>query len=719
MESVDPLPYRKPSRLCWRSELKAYVVSICLLLCVASGLACAGPSGALTQWNPSESWEGGSQYDPRLDKPVSFWGAGIPLEQVFASVREQTGVEIGFDPSGEVFGRVCVNLYLNPQQPPTLRPLMAQLSWATDCAIGTTGEGAARRYALLVPSGGERVVEKLKQLDPERMKADAVVREATERLPDAVAMLPELREALKLSSADAIAQYLGKNDRLLLTLLDPSQRAAAQILTSLSEEEVASIAAASGFRRTWEAWTPEQLGCLRELTRQSLISESGGRAEVAAHVDDPEWLKRHKLSIHVWGGQIGGFSAQVLSGLPRSERDPAALGLEPTVSFGLLDNSHGPIEPVAAVRLRRLMGEPMSDEEVERLISTQLEWAANEALRNQLRGRIAAERVLSDESERMLSSLPLPLKSSELYHLWQVQETVAKASGLNVVSDCFWQPTRATESVSQLLDSSGDAAVSALTALTGACTGMSDRSGLADSDPADAAAVSWEWGDAGSFLRFRSVDRDVWRAAFLPASTIAAVDKLLAPALARKAEQQQTITISVAPREWAALIARLSLEQERWGGNLIYGDPTDPVAAYRQGLLRELRHRSFDEGTPVRAFAPSIYRLLSWLSSDQWAKLESAGLVWGKDISLHPSGEERRVVARYQYQQGDVFRLGSPEIGPEEGQIAAFQRLKVIPKTRSARGRFEVYWLPTEFRLSLPRAQPQAIDRTTTKRRNE
>ena len=66
-----------------------------------------------TPWHPSESWPGGKQFDPRLDQSVSFWGAGIPLKDVFAGVKEQTGVEIGFFPPGDANERICVTLYLN------------------------------------------------------------------------------------------------------------------------------------------------------------------------------------------------------------------------------------------------------------------------------------------------------------------------------------------------------------------------------------------------------------------------------------------------------------------------------------------------------------------------------------------------------------------------------------------------------------------------------
>ena len=111
-------------------------VLLAIVVCGALlALGSAGGAAGPVPWAPSESWEGGRQYDPRLEKTVRFWGAGMPLRDVFAGVKEQTGVEIGFWPAGDVNERVCVNLYLNPEKPPTLRELMAQLGWVMDCGF--------------------------------------------------------------------------------------------------------------------------------------------------------------------------------------------------------------------------------------------------------------------------------------------------------------------------------------------------------------------------------------------------------------------------------------------------------------------------------------------------------------------------------------------------------------------------------------------------------
>jgi len=170
-------------------------------------------------WAASESWAGGTQHDERLGQTVQFWGAGIPLGEVFAGIQEQTGVEIGFWPAGDVNERVCVNLYLNPDDPPTLRELMAQLSWATDCLFGYSVEGGEAKYCLHKTTLGEEMVaaaleapERERQLEQQTLDREPARREA-------------LSEALSLSREEAIERYHGKNDLLLFAVLDPTRRA--------------------------------------------------------------------------------------------------------------------------------------------------------------------------------------------------------------------------------------------------------------------------------------------------------------------------------------------------------------------------------------------------------------------------------------------------------------------------------------------------------------
>ena len=116
----------------------------------------------LHPWNPSESWPGGAQFDPRLERPVNFWGAGMRLSDAFAAVKKQTGVEIGFVPAGDENERICVNLYLNREDPPNLRELMAQLSWVLDCTFACChGDESGLDYWLLSTSARFGAVARL------------------------------------------------------------------------------------------------------------------------------------------------------------------------------------------------------------------------------------------------------------------------------------------------------------------------------------------------------------------------------------------------------------------------------------------------------------------------------------------------------------------------------------------------------------------------------
>jgi hypothetical protein len=407
-------------------------LSVCLLLLVS--LTAAHAAAPPPQWLPQESWPGGRQFDPRLDKPVRLWVTGTPLAQVFAAVKEQTGVAIGFDPPHDVNARVCVNVYLNPARPPTLRDLMAQLSWATDCAFATSGEGEARCYFLLRSSIGHDAYERVRALDPMEVSAKAAMRRAAERHPLAVAMLPELREALRLSREEAIDRYRGRNDRLLLALLDPSERPTAQLIASLSGPEVASLRAGRGFDRPWEEWTPEQRGFVRAILRESCAHIPADMVEEAPNVevriDEPGWLEQFGLGISVGGYEVGGFGAQVTPALRPSEPLGRLAGLDAIVSFGLLDNSYGPLEPVSAVHLRRLLGEPMSDEEEDRLANEAYRQRKEEEAQEEVRERARQQRALSPAAAASLASLHLPVRPDGEYRLWQLQEVMAARPGL-------------------------------------------------------------------------------------------------------------------------------------------------------------------------------------------------------------------------------------------------------------------------------------------------
>ena len=119
---------------------------------------------ALYVWDSNQSWPGRPQSDPRLEESVTLWSTGIPLSDVFAAVHEQTGVEIGFFPADDQNRRVCVNLYLNPDDPPTLRELMVQLAWVTDCAFAyARADDGPPTYFLLSTSIGDGALSRLRE----------------------------------------------------------------------------------------------------------------------------------------------------------------------------------------------------------------------------------------------------------------------------------------------------------------------------------------------------------------------------------------------------------------------------------------------------------------------------------------------------------------------------------------------------------------------------
>jgi hypothetical protein len=175
-----------------------------------------------------------------------------------------------------------------------------------------------------------------------------------------------------------------------------------------------------------------------------------------------------------------------------------------------------------------------------------------------------------------LSSLTLPLERGRSYALWEVQEAIASASGLNIISDCFWQAPRPLDGVG-----------SALSALEVSCRPESDEvRGRVDRRM---WSLAWEWRDAGSFLRFRSTDRARWRAGLLPPGVLAQVDEWLASRVRQAAASHRpdaTFEVDF-PGDLLQLVqmARaLDDLQLEYGGCLIYDDPADETGAWKQAV---------------------------------------------------------------------------------------------------------------------------------------
>src|SRR5574340_1259743 len=143
------------------------LLASCLLLPLrahAAETAAASPADdpVLTPWQSGQSYAGDAQGDARLDSPVQLWRAGLPLRQVFDELTRQTGVALDFWPADAPEGRVALTLYLNPKQPPSLRDVMAQLTWVVHSSFAfAEGPAESRTYYFLGTSTGAGVAEKL------------------------------------------------------------------------------------------------------------------------------------------------------------------------------------------------------------------------------------------------------------------------------------------------------------------------------------------------------------------------------------------------------------------------------------------------------------------------------------------------------------------------------------------------------------------------------
>jgi len=664
----------------------------------------AGAVGAgdlpLVVWQPSLSYQGQAQFDARLDKPVLFWRAGVPLREVFADLTRQNGVGFDFLAPEADEPRLCVTLYLNPQQPCSLREVMAQLSWVTGCKFAySEPDTGGKAYHLLWSSVGQGAAEKLAAetaARQEQFRAERQAQQEAQRATTAAA-LQEARTGLALSQEDAIARYRGVNDALLLNLLDPSRRAALGLLADLPENDVLA-APADGPRggrgqmvsREWSAWSPEQ---------QTSLKQALGLEQ--------QWPKEGQVYIMMGAGRGGALMAIV-----RTEGGTEVLGR----LSGLL--ASGSLRRGQEADLRRYLGEP------EPPLAGQADQAASAQAQQQAPGRqpgggrwqqwaqqreqwvqqreqaMAEARALSPEREALLASLTLPAASGD--SLWQLQEAVAVATGLDVISDCFWPPRGGFSPPGRGPDSAEPA--NALDALSAAC--FDQPQGFGRGFPGFPGGMGGgedlgqQWGDAGDFLRFRSQRPDIWRAALLPADVQSQLDTWLAPFVAREIRapsapagsnrrtgssasrgqasagrsrqgavpttQQPQITARRGPdssplagdlEKIGWLASHLNDLQIRLGGAIPYEDPTDPAGARLQALRRATLGQI--------GFRLPLFRLVGSFTPEQWARLRGDGLRWGYDLTPEQqSFDLSRMVAGAvpeNRMQDLVIRLGQSE----------------------------------------------------------
>jgi hypothetical protein len=572
-----------------------------------------GPGGQpLYQWDPSQSWPGRLQSDSRLDQPAQLWRAGIPLLEVFAAIEEQTGVRLGFWPEGDENPRVRVNLYLNPDDPPALRDLMAQLAWVTDCAFAfaeAAPDQTGPTYYLLATSIGRGVPRDVHTVEQAaRDRSEEIARRSQARNEQEVREnLRELRRGIELSRDEVIARYKGTNDYLLLTLLYPPYRAAAEYVCNVADPDQPTIFSS----RKWADLSEEERALLQAAVLQFESEDWPGKTDVEVDVTYSQPARMPCAYIEMTASakiaeDPEGNSTRLLIGPPYF--------LAPTRDFALGELERSPFEYMVA------LGEDIPEDKEER-----------EAYRRRWKESIARERHeeklkaaltgggLSPAAQDLLSSLTLTLDQSRPYTLWEIQQAVAACSGLNVISDCFWQPRRPLSE-----------ADSALYALALSCQGMEDRANESR-DPIWLA--EWEWGDAGSFLHFRSTDRGLWRASLLPPGSLAELDEWLSPYLPELTEPDLpppdiSVRCPVDLPQLFRLAESLDDLQLAYGGRLIYEDPSDPLNACRQALRQAFLDVDGEGMTAVRWGARSLnfFRLLASLTPGQWDLLHGQGL---------------------------------------------------------------------------------------------
>jgi hypothetical protein len=561
---------------------------IALLLCPPAAFAAA----PLHQWNPSESWPGRADADARLDQPVRFWHAGLPLKQVLAEVKEQTGVTLAFTPPGDQNERVRVHLFLNPQQPPTLRELMAQLSWAVDCGFTVTDTPEGKVYSLLSTSAAagaaEEIAARIQQVLQKRENA-------YQQIDTAVA---EYQEALKLSPDEAIARYRGVNDRMLLNLLDPPRRAATTFLCRHATVTRPMILPPEG---------GEIAGFGNSVPSPAFGEEDMADVRAAFGLPD-DVLHDPQFTVDVYVEVAGRLQLNVGPEYTTFAPPPAQGHYGPYVIVDATDEPVWTAEDELA--LRRALGEDIpAENEKERLNVIKAELVARHE------ARLRAGRDLSAEAEALLVHTSLTLRNvvpNAPLAPWVVQEAVARATGKHVVSDgllwsgrYFGLPERWSDDKESTLT-----ALAALESFTDADMGTGLR------------RPSWEWGDAGTFLRFRTADRDVWRAAMVPPAFLDWTDSLLKPslpdvqALAKHGHLELKIPVGLV--YWTRMLGSLSDVQLRFGAEVMCDDPQDPAGIARHRAVGSLLHPAW--------LRPILTRLLASLRDDQWQQVKAEGL---------------------------------------------------------------------------------------------
>jgi hypothetical protein len=323
--------------------------------------------------------------------------------------------------------------------------------------------------------------------------------------------------------------------------------------------------------------------------------------------------------------------------------------------------------------LRRGLGEDIpAEREAEYLRQRAREIAADKKAREL--ARLKAERSLSPRAEEMLASTMVTLRglTPDLpIAAWQAQEAVARATGKSVVSDGLlwwgrydWPPQEDSQAKGTTL--------TALAALD-SFSHLPAETGL--------SRPSWEWGDAGDFLRFRTADREVWREAMLPPEFLAWVASVVAPHLPDPAgfagRQWRELSIPVGSVYSMRMLAGLSELQLAFGRHINVGSPND--------LGDIVRHEATAALLCGVGGRFDLVRFLGSLTDAQWEQMKGAGLPFGTGLSptqqqllaealTTPSGRHQSLA--------DMVLTARAERGPERGYSLHVSR----PDPRRAEG---------------------------------
>jgi hypothetical protein len=552
------------------------------------------------QWLPAESFADGKQADVRLDRPVRFWRAGVTLSDLFVDLTRQTGVTLRFSPPEDENRRICLNIFLNEKQPPSLREVMAQISWTVDCSFSISQEEGRQVYRLLSTDVGQAAKASAEQRHEERAQGRVRLYSEIDK------KLDEYRSALELSRDALIAKYRGKDDLLLLNLLDPALRAATRMacrhLTQSRPDDwqqaVDIDCVARGYFIPEQGLAPEDCSDLQAF-----------RGEASPWVRIVTTLLQNASAQVVVQASAGANPAE----LPVLARSP-----DPAIQVTIVSlPPSGRLSGRDEVRLRKCLGQPVPPEEEAGFVK---EWdasrkAAQEAKR---RDEIERGRALSAEAKARLSGLVSRLTGTTDCAQWQWLEELAKASGYHVISDAFTTGGPAVP-VETKEGEPGIPLMSGLDALT-------------DPGPGGAFYLRnpfWEWGDAGTFLRFRSTNRDLFRGALLPEEFLTWMDRLIRPYLPRDTEARTAdFVLPLDLHEWIQHMATLPEPAFRLGAEVSRAAPDDLAGNARHAVLEAV----------WGSVQPELIRFLGVLNDKQWTLLQGPGLTAPGDLFSDQSG---------------------------------------------------------------------------------